>query len=93
MSFLAAPGPRWFNIEAGRPFLEDLARGLAASGEFDLIFAGRVTPAQLGGLLMALRARGETVAEITGAGGRAKLRRRGRRAHTGGEHDRRGGHD
>ena len=29
MSFLAAPGPRWFNIEAGRPFLEDLARGLA----------------------------------------------------------------
>ena len=31
MSFLAAPGPRWFNIEAGRPFLEDLARGLAAA--------------------------------------------------------------
>lgn len=29
MSFLAAPQPRWFNIEAGRPFLEDLARGLA----------------------------------------------------------------
>jgi ATP-dependent helicase/nuclease subunit B len=28
MSFLAAPSPRWFNIEAGRPFLEDLARGL-----------------------------------------------------------------
>ncbi len=28
MSFLAAPGPRWFNIPAGRPFLEDLARGL-----------------------------------------------------------------
>ena len=28
MSFLAQPGPRWFNIEAGRPFLEDLARGL-----------------------------------------------------------------
>ena len=31
MSFLAAPTPRWFNIEAGRPFLEDLARGLAAA--------------------------------------------------------------
>jgi ATP-dependent helicase/nuclease subunit B len=29
MSFLAAPSPRWFNVEAGRPFLEDLARGLA----------------------------------------------------------------
>src|SRR3984957_14825539 len=31
MSFLAQPGPRWFNIEAGRPFLEDLARGIAAA--------------------------------------------------------------
>ena len=31
MSFLAAPGPRWFNIDAGRPFLEDLARGIAAA--------------------------------------------------------------
>jgi ATP-dependent helicase/nuclease subunit B len=31
MSFLAAPSPRWFNIEAGRPFLEDLARGLASA--------------------------------------------------------------
>ncbi|HEY1749856.1 MAG TPA: double-strand break repair protein AddB [Caulobacteraceae bacterium] len=31
MSFLDAPGPRWFNIEAGRPFLEDLARGLTAA--------------------------------------------------------------
>jgi ATP-dependent helicase/nuclease subunit B len=28
MSFLAAPAPRWFNIEAGRPFLQELARGL-----------------------------------------------------------------
>src|SRR5580704_10998728 len=31
MSFLAEPAPRWFNIEAGRPFLEDLARGLTAA--------------------------------------------------------------
>ena len=31
MSFLAAPAPRWFNIEAGRPFLEDLARGIGAA--------------------------------------------------------------
>jgi len=30
VTYLAAPGPRWFNIEAGRPFLEDLARGLLA---------------------------------------------------------------
>ena len=28
MSFLAAPSPRWFSIPAGRPFLQDLARGL-----------------------------------------------------------------
>ena len=31
MTFLAQPGPRWFNIEAGRPFLEDLARGIGAA--------------------------------------------------------------
>lgn len=29
MSFLACPPPRWFSIAAGRPFLEDLAGGLA----------------------------------------------------------------
>ncbi len=31
MNFLHQPSPRWFNIEAGRPFLEDLARGLASA--------------------------------------------------------------
>src|ERR1700722_5490577 len=31
MSFLARPSPRWFNIEAGRPFLEDLARGIGVA--------------------------------------------------------------
>jgi len=34
---------------------------------FELIFAGEVTPAQLAAFLMALRLRGETIAEITGA--------------------------
>jgi anthranilate phosphoribosyltransferase len=34
---------------------------------FDVIMSGDATPAQIGGLLMALRVRGETVAEITGA--------------------------
>ena len=29
MTFLAAPRPRWFSIAAGRPFLQDLARGVA----------------------------------------------------------------
>ena len=34
---------------------------------FDTILSGEVTPAQMGGFLMALRVRGETVEEITGA--------------------------
>ncbi len=51
--------------------------GLAASGQslteqqaeaaFDIMMSGDATPAQMGGFLMALRVRGETVAEITGA--------------------------
>ncbi|MBV9755594.1 MAG: anthranilate phosphoribosyltransferase, partial [Alphaproteobacteria bacterium] len=34
---------------------------------FGIIMAGEATPAQIGGLLMAMRVRGETVAELTGA--------------------------
>jgi anthranilate phosphoribosyltransferase len=34
---------------------------------FDIIMSGNATPAQIGAFLMALRLRGETVAEITGA--------------------------
>jgi anthranilate phosphoribosyltransferase len=34
---------------------------------FDVMMSGDATPAQIGGLLMALRVRGETVDEITGA--------------------------
>jgi anthranilate phosphoribosyltransferase len=34
---------------------------------FGIIMAGEATPAQIAGLLMAMRVRGETVAEITGA--------------------------
>ncbi len=50
--------------------------GLVASGErlnveqaraaFDIMMSGDATPAQIGGLLMGLRVRGETVDEITG---------------------------
>jgi anthranilate phosphoribosyltransferase len=38
-----------------------------AAGAFDVMMSGEATPSQMGGLLMALRVRGETVDEITGA--------------------------
>src|SRR5436309_13220715 len=38
-----------------------------AEAAFDIIMSGNATPSQMGALLMALRVRGETVDEITGA--------------------------
>jgi anthranilate phosphoribosyltransferase len=38
-----------------------------AAGAFEQMMAGEATPSQMGALLMALRVRGETVDEITGA--------------------------
>src|SRR6188474_3283096 len=44
----------------------ELSRDEAALA-FDRMMSGEATPSQMGGLLMALRVRGETVDEITGA--------------------------
>lgn len=55
-----------------KPILARLALGetLSASeaeAAFGVIMDGQATPAQIGGMLMAMRTRGETVAELTGA--------------------------
>ncbi|MGH7040150.1 MAG: anthranilate phosphoribosyltransferase, partial [Stellaceae bacterium] len=55
-----------------KPFLARVAAGerldeTAAEAAFDAIMSGDATPAQMGAFLMALRVRGESVAEIAGA--------------------------
>jgi anthranilate phosphoribosyltransferase len=55
-----------------KPLLAQVAQGRAlseaeAETAFDLLMSGGATPSQIGALLMALRVRGETVDEITGA--------------------------
>ena len=55
-----------------KPVLARLALGeklaeTEAEAAFSIIMAGEATPAQIAGLLMAMRVRGETVAEMTGA--------------------------
>ena len=59
-------------MDAVKPLLGKVATGASlsraeAESAFDHILSGEVTPAQVGGFLMALRVRGETVEEITGA--------------------------
>jgi anthranilate phosphoribosyltransferase len=49
-------------VAQGRPLSE-----AEAERAFDIIMSGNATPAQMGAFLMALRVRGETVEEITGA--------------------------
>lgn len=49
-------------VAGGRSLDED-----EAAQAFDILMSGDATPAQIGGFLMALRVRGETVAELTGA--------------------------
>ncbi len=55
-----------------KALIGQIASGAALSREtayeaFDSMMSGEVTPSQIGGLLMGLRVRGETVDEITGA--------------------------
>ncbi|HKW54654.1 MAG TPA: anthranilate phosphoribosyltransferase [Stellaceae bacterium] len=49
-------------VAAGQRLSED-----ESAAAFDRMMSGDATPAQMGGFLMALRVRGETVEEITGA--------------------------
>lgn len=55
-----------------KPFIAHVAAGQPLGEEeaiqaFEIIMSGEATPSQIGGFLMALRVRGETVDEITGA--------------------------
>lgn len=55
-----------------KPLIDKVANGQPLTAEeaenaFDIMMSGEATPSQIGGFLMALRVRGETVEEITGA--------------------------
>lgn len=59
-------------MESFKPILAKVAAGASltrpeAEAAFDNLLSGEVTPAQMGAFLMALRVRGETVDEFTGA--------------------------
>jgi anthranilate phosphoribosyltransferase len=59
-------------IDEFKALIAKVATGAAltrdeATNVFERVMAGEATPSQMGGLLMALRVRGETVDEITGA--------------------------
>src|ERR1700757_440 len=59
-------------MESFKPLLAKVAAGAQltraeAAAAFDSMLSGDATPTQIGGFLMALRVRGETVPEITGA--------------------------
>ncbi|RUZ72188.1 anthranilate phosphoribosyltransferase [Mesorhizobium sp. M7A.F.Ca.US.006.01.1.1] len=59
-------------MSALKTHIAKIATGSALSFEeareaFDIIMSGDATPGQIGGFLMALRVRGETVSEISGA--------------------------
>ncbi|KQS72961.1 anthranilate phosphoribosyltransferase [Rhizobium sp. Leaf371] len=62
-----------------KPFIAKAALGQSldrddARAAFEIIMSGAATPSQIGGFLMALRVRGETVDEIVGAVGAMRAR-------------------
>ncbi len=66
-----APGGATANPDRMKALLALVASGQSLTLEqarqaFDIMMAGDATPAQVGGFLMALRVRGETVDELTG---------------------------
>ncbi|MEX2632317.1 MAG: anthranilate phosphoribosyltransferase [Tistlia sp.] len=68
----AHPEPKQGSQKDFKALLAEAAAGRSlsvgdAERAFDVIMSGDATPAQMGGLLMALRVRGETVPEILGA--------------------------
>lgn len=69
---MSAPAPAPASLALMKEVLGRLALGHTMSEAqseevFEVIMSGDATPAQIGGLLMALRVRGETVEEIAGA--------------------------
>jgi anthranilate phosphoribosyltransferase len=59
-------------MDAFKPLIAKIAGGASltrgeAERAFDMLLCGGVTPAQMGGFLLGLRVRGETIEEITGA--------------------------
>ncbi len=59
-------------MDSFKPIIAKVAAGgslsrAEAEQAFESLLSGDVTPAQMGGFLMALRVRGESVDEITGA--------------------------
>lgn len=69
---MTAPAPAPATLALMKEVLGRVAAGhhlseAQAEEVFEVIMSGDATPAQIGGLLMALRVRGETVEEITGA--------------------------